>query len=152
MRRFWNWASLGVALAVLANLIAPAAAAGRLDELSTREDVLKWIDGYRKRPDPASLPIAMKVLSRRGVLQDPDAAGVYVGFLAGVIGSHPGEADGIVGRVLPALAEEDQMDHGAGDRLFGAARMEGRADPVRRPHAEPRGDDQQIYRRHAGAA
>jgi hypothetical protein len=110
MRRFWIWALLGVALIVLADLnplTAAMAGAGRLDEQSTRDDVLKWIDGYRKRPDPASLPVAMKVLSRRGVLQDPDAAGVYVGFLAGVIGARPAAAEGIVGNVLPALAAED---------------------------------------------
>jgi hypothetical protein len=94
---------------VLAALIPPAAAASwRLDEPSTRDDVLKWIDGYRNRPDPASVRIAMKVLSQRGVLRDSDAAGVYVGFMAGVIGSHPAEAEGIVDSVLPALAEEDQ--------------------------------------------
>jgi hypothetical protein len=111
MRRFWNWALLGIALMALADLNPPSvagAAAGRLDESSTREDVLKWIDGYRKRPDPAALAVAMKVLSRRGVLQDPDTAGVYVGFLAGVIGAHPAAAEGIVGSVLPVLAEEDQ--------------------------------------------
>jgi hypothetical protein len=93
---------------VLAILIRPAAAAWRLDEASTRDDVLKWIDGYRNRPDPASVRIAMKVLSQRGVLRDSDAAGVYVGFMAGVIGSHPAEAAGIIDSVLPALAEEDQ--------------------------------------------
>jgi hypothetical protein len=94
---------------ILAGAAMPSAvAAGRLDELSTREDVLKWIDGYRNRPDPGSLRIAMKVLSQRGVLQDSDAAGVYVGFLSGVIGAHPAEADGMIGKVLPALAEDDQ--------------------------------------------
>jgi hypothetical protein len=99
------------AVVVLAMLTPPAAAgaaAWRLDELSSRDDVLKWIDGYRNRPDPASVRIAMKVLSQRGVLRDSDSAGVYVGFLAGVIGAHPAEAAGIVGKVLPALADEDQ--------------------------------------------
>jgi hypothetical protein len=79
-----------------------------LEESSSRDDVLQWIDGYRKRPDPGSVRIAMKVLSERGVLRDPDSAGVYVGFLAGVIGARAGEADGMVGKVLPTLAEEDQ--------------------------------------------
>jgi len=90
MRRVANCALLCLALIVLAHLVLPAtagAAPGRLGELSSRDDVLKWVDGYRKRPDPASVPIAMKVLSQRGVLQDPDTAGVYVGFLAGVIGA-----------------------------------------------------------------
>jgi hypothetical protein len=111
MRRVWNWALLCVAPIVLAILTVPAAAgaaAWGLDEVSSRDDVLKWIDGYRNRPDPASVRIAMKVLSQRGVLRDSDAAGVYVGFMAGIIGSHPTEAAGIVGKVLPALAEEDQ--------------------------------------------
>jgi hypothetical protein len=109
MRRLWNCVLLCLALIILAIVNLPAAAsAGRLDELSTREDVLKWIDGYRNRPDPASVRIAMKVLSQRGVLRDSDAAGVYVGFLAGVIGARPAEAEGLVGKVLPALAEEDQ--------------------------------------------
>jgi hypothetical protein len=109
MRRAWNCALLCIAPIILAILILPAAAAAwRLDELASREDVLKWIDGYRDRPDPASVRIAMKVLSQRGVLRDADTAGVYVGVMAGIIGSHPSEAARIVGRVLPALAEEDQ--------------------------------------------
>jgi hypothetical protein len=98
-----------VTLIVLAALMLPAGAATpRLNEASAREEVLKWIDGYRGRPDPASVPMAMMVLSRRGLLQDADTAGVYVGFMAGVLGAHPAEAESIVGKVLPALAEEDQ--------------------------------------------
>ena len=111
MGRVWTCALLCVALLILAILIVPAAAtsaASRLNELSSRDDVLGWIDGYRHRPDPGSVRIAMKVLSQRGVLRDADSAGVYVGFMAGVIGAHPSEAAGIVGKVLPALAEEDQ--------------------------------------------
>jgi hypothetical protein len=109
MRRVSNFLLLCVAIVVLAVLIRPAAAVGgRLDELSSRDDVLKWIDGYRNRPDPASVRIAMKVLSQRGALRDSDSAGVYVGFMAGIIGSNPADAEGIVGKVLPALAEEDQ--------------------------------------------
>jgi hypothetical protein len=95
-------------------LAAPPATAARparllhIEESSSRDDVLQWIDGYRHQPDPGAVRIAMKVLSQRGVLRDPDTAGVYVGFLAGIIGTHAGEADGIVGKVLPGLAEEDQ--------------------------------------------
>jgi hypothetical protein len=109
MRRVSSCLFVGVTLIVLAILMLPAAAATpRLNEASAREEVLKWIDGYRGAPDPGSVPMAMKVLSRRGLLQDADTAGVYVGFLAGVIGAHPAEAESLVGKVLPALAEEDQ--------------------------------------------
>ena len=112
MRRLVNSVLLGLlALAALllpALILPTAAAVGHLSEVSTRDDVLKWVDGYRNRPDPAAIRIAMKVLSDHGSLRDFDSAGVYVGFLAGVIGAHPGEADALVGKVLPAFAEEDQ--------------------------------------------
>jgi len=93
----------------LALLIAPAAATApvRLSDLSSREDVLRWIDSYRMRPDPGNARLAMKVLSERGALRDAESAGVYAGFLAGVIGAHPGEADSIVAQVLAVLPPED---------------------------------------------
>jgi hypothetical protein len=98
-----------IAIAAMA-VIRPCAASAvpvRLDELSSREDVLRWIDSYRARPDPASMRTAMKVLSGRGALRDSDAAGVYAGFLAGILGSHPREADRIVTQVLSVLPGED---------------------------------------------
>src|SRR5262249_55280099 len=93
----------------LALLSAPAAANAplRLNDLSSREDVLRWIDSYRLRPDPAAARLAMKVLSERGALRDAEAAGVYAGFLAGVIGAQPGEADGMIDQVLAVLPPED---------------------------------------------
>jgi hypothetical protein len=95
---------------VLALLSAPAAATApvRLSDYSSRDDVLRWIDGYRLRPDPGEARLAMKVLSDRGALRDAESAGVYAGFLAGVIGAHPGDADRIVEQVLAALPAEDQ--------------------------------------------
>ena len=109
MRRVANYVLLGVLQLALAILILPAAAGVlHLSELSSRDDVLKWVDGYRNRPDPGAVRVAMKVLSDHGALRDFDSAGVYVGFLAGVIGAHPSEADAMVGKVLPAFAEEDQ--------------------------------------------
>src|SRR5436305_8105297 len=109
MRRLWTCALACVALIVFAGHILPSAAAAgvRLDETASRDDVLQWIDGYRNRPDPGPVRIAIKVLSQRGVLRDADTAGVYVGFLAGVLGARPAEAEGLIGKVLPALAEED---------------------------------------------
>ena len=42
------------------------------------------------------------------MLRDSESAGVYAGFLAGVIGSHPGDADRIIAEVLSVLPAEDQ--------------------------------------------
>jgi len=95
---------------VLGLMSGPVAATApvRLSDFSSRDDVLRWIDGYRLRPDPGAARMAMKVLSDRGALRDAEAAGVYAGFLAGVIGAHPGEDDRIVEQILSALPAEDQ--------------------------------------------
>lgn len=105
----WYRAVLGAAIILAASLLSAAASAAvRLDEQSSRDDVLRWIDGYRTRPDPASLRVAVKAMSARGMLHDADQASVYVGFLAGVIGENPPAADSLIAKVLPAFAEEDQ--------------------------------------------
>jgi len=93
----------------LALMLWPAAAATpvRLNEFSSREDVLRWIDGYRLRPDPGTARTAIKVLSERGALRDSEAAGVYAGFLAGLIGSRPDEAERMVADMLAVLPAED---------------------------------------------
>jgi hypothetical protein len=107
---FRRLAIAGVIPIALAILTPPAAASApvRLGDLSSREDVLHWIDGYRLRPDPATTRVAMKVLSDRGALRDSESAGVYAGFLAGVVGSRPRDAERIIADVLSVLPDEDQ--------------------------------------------
>jgi hypothetical protein len=96
-----------IVIAIAAMLLAmPASAAIRPGELSTPEAVLKWINGYRLKRDPASLPVAVKALSQLGALRDPENAGVYIGFMAGVIGTNPEKADAMLTKML-AIAPED---------------------------------------------
>jgi hypothetical protein len=40
-------------------------------------------------------------LSKFGALRDPEQAGAYVGFIAGVIGSNPDKADALISKMLP---------------------------------------------------
>lgn len=68
--------------------------------------VLRWINGYRAKPDPNGVPAAMRALSQFGALQDPERSGVYVGFLAGVIGSDPERAEALIGRTLTIRNED----------------------------------------------
>ena len=87
---------------------APAAAAAlRPGELATSEGVLRWINAYRTRRDLAHVPLAIRALSQLGALRDPESSGVYVGFIAGIIGANPGKADELIGQILPLPPEDD---------------------------------------------
>jgi hypothetical protein len=86
---------------------APAAAApSRPGDLGTTDAVLRWINGYRAKPDVARVPVAVRTLSRLDALRDSETSAVYVGFVAGVIGSNPQRADELVEKML-AIKPED---------------------------------------------
>ena len=88
---------------------APPAAASRSPkvELSSVEQGLVAIFRYRAKPDLARVPALMRELSRLGAFRDPEAAGVYVGFVAGVLAANPGRAEHLVEK-LAALQHQDQ--------------------------------------------
>ncbi len=102
------------ALSLAIVLVAPAFAASKSakdaasQSFSKTEELLKWINGYRLKPEPKRLPAALHAMSAFGVTRDMDQAGVYVGFTAGVIGSNPGDAEGLIAKTFP-LPPEDQV-------------------------------------------
>jgi hypothetical protein len=94
-----------VALAVFAT---PSAATPlRPGELGSREAVLAWMNGYRANRDPAHVPQAVQAMSQLGIFKDPENAGAFVGFIAGVIATNPAQAETLIARMLP-LPSEDQ--------------------------------------------
>jgi hypothetical protein len=95
------------ALALLAAIEAAAAGAGRQGDFTTRAQVVEWIDGYRHKPEPQRLPAAVRMLSESNALRDPEAAGYYVGFAAGVLGANQRQAERLVEAMLP-LPPADQ--------------------------------------------
>ena len=72
------------------------------------EDLLKWISGYKQKPEPARLPAAVKAMSDYGMTKDMDQAGVYIGFTAGVLGSDPETAEKLISQMFP-LSPDDQV-------------------------------------------
>ena len=66
----------------------------------TKQDVLAWMNAYNPSRDLARAPSVMKAASEIGLLNDPEAAGMYVGFMAGMIGSKPKSADDTVKKLL----------------------------------------------------
>ncbi len=92
--------------------------------LGSRDAVLAWMNTYRVTHDLAHVPDAVHALSKLVVLKDPETSGAFVGFLAGVLAANPDRAEQIVGKMF-SLPPEDQWIDRPGDRLFGAAGMEG---------------------------
>lgn len=94
-------------LACLAALIPAlsSAAPSRLPDYASKEMVLGWINLYRHSPDPERVPMAVRQMSRLGLLSDPEGAGVYVGFLAGVIASNPARAEALIAKIFPISDE-----------------------------------------------
>jgi hypothetical protein len=87
-------------------LAAPACAASvRQLEVAPKEVILGWINQYRHSPEPEKVPLAVRGMSRLGLLTDTEGAGVYVGFLAGIVASNPDKADDLIARMFPLSSE-----------------------------------------------
>jgi len=86
---------------------ASRAAPLRAGELGSREAILGWMNGYRTKREPGHVPEAVQAMSKLGLLKDSENAGVFVGFMAGIIGTNPGQAEALIGKMFP-LPPEDQ--------------------------------------------
>lgn len=99
--------------AILGLLLASACAADaapskKKAEFTSSEHILRWINGYRLKPEPSKLPAAVKAMSELGVFRDMDTAGIYVGFMAGVLQANPKRAEELVTKMFP-MPPEDQV-------------------------------------------
>ncbi|MDP1907914.1 MAG: hypothetical protein Q8K85_06410, partial [Hyphomicrobium sp.] len=72
------------------------------------EIVLQWINDYRHEPTPERLPDAFKAMREQGQFKEVEQAGIYVGFIAGVIGSNPDTAEKLVTAMFP-MPPPDQV-------------------------------------------
>jgi hypothetical protein len=77
-------------------------------EFASTEHILRWINGYRMKPEPGRLPVAVKAMSELGVFREMDTAGIYVGFMAGVLHTNPTRAEELVTKMFP-MPPEDQV-------------------------------------------
>ncbi len=69
-------------------------------QLNSKEGVLAWINAYDPARDFARAPSVMKAASDYGSLSDPESAGMYVGFMAGLIGGNPKSANATIEKLL----------------------------------------------------
>jgi hypothetical protein len=101
-----------IALLLTAALLAApqafAASPNKRDEFATAEQVLRWINGYREHPNPSKVPAMVKAVSALGLFRDMETAGVYVGFMSGVIWANPDKAEELIAKMFP-MPPEDQV-------------------------------------------
>jgi hypothetical protein len=77
-------------------------------EFSSAETILRWINGYRTHFNPVRVPEAVKAMSALGLFRDLETAGVYIGFMAGVIEANPTRAEELIAKMFP-MPPEDQV-------------------------------------------
>ena len=90
-------------------LIAPvnAAVTPELDARASLDVVQRWIYNYRAKPDYAHVPAAVRVLFHAQTFKEPENAGIYLGFIAGAIGSNPSKAEQLVTSMFPVAPEDE---------------------------------------------
>jgi hypothetical protein len=93
--------AVAVSLVLGAVLAPPPASAQRpAPALASTDAVLKWINSYRHRPDPESLPAVIHTLSAMQAFKDAESSGPYIGFIAGVLGANPQLAENLTLRMI----------------------------------------------------
>lgn len=98
-----------VFLAAALMLIQPARAekTPQVDPSASLGVVQQWIYNYRAKPDYAHVPAAVRVLFHSQTFKEPENAGIYLGFVAGAIGSNPAKAEQLIASFFPVRPEDE---------------------------------------------
>jgi hypothetical protein len=105
-----RWTALVLAGLALAFAAVGADAKGKPKRIpfNKPEILLQWINDYRHNPEPERLAEAYKAMRDLGSLKDVESAGIYVGFIAGVLGANPDKAEKLVSDMFP-MPPPDQI-------------------------------------------
>jgi hypothetical protein len=88
-------------------LPAEAAVSPEVDPHASLGVVQQWIYNYRAKPDYAHVPAAVRVLFHAQSFKEPENSGIYLGFIAGAIGSNPAKAEQLVNSFFPLPPEDE---------------------------------------------
>jgi hypothetical protein len=99
--------ALAAALLLVPIQFAQAAVAPEIDPRASLGVVQQWIYNYRAKPDYAHVPAAVRVLLHSQTFKEPENAGIYLGFIAGAIGSNPAKAEQLVNSFFPVPPEDE---------------------------------------------
>src|ERR1700738_4389767 len=96
-------------VAILFLSIPPAGASTtpEIDPRASLSVVQQCIYTYLPKPDCAHVPAAVRVLFHSQTFKEPENAGIYLGFIAGAIGSNPAKAEQLVTSFFPVAPEDE---------------------------------------------
>jgi hypothetical protein len=106
-----NFSTLGQAATPrpAAKRVMPAASQlGAPQKFTSPDQIQRYMKEYRTKPEPSRLPELVQALSGMGVFREIESTGVYVGFMAGVLGANRDRAEALVKGMFP-LPPEDQV-------------------------------------------
>jgi hypothetical protein len=86
---------------------AHAEKAPDIDPRASLAVVQQWIYNYRAKPDYAHVPAAVRILFHSQSFKEPENAGVYLGFIAGAVGSNPEKAEQLIASFFPVAPEDE---------------------------------------------
>src|SRR5690348_3241272 len=98
--------ALAAALLVLCQPVL-GAVTPEIDPRASLGVVQQWIYNYRAKPDYAHVPAGVRVLFHSQTFKEPENAGIYLGFIAGAIGSNPAKAEQLVNSFFPVPPEDE---------------------------------------------
>ena len=112
MRQFARMGALALAALAVAVALLPTGAdakkKAKTPPFTKPEQVLQWINNYREAPEPDRLPDAFKAMREMGSLKDVEQSGIYLGFIAGVLGANPDKAEKLISDMFP-MPPPDQV-------------------------------------------
>src|SRR6202171_1816989 len=98
------------ALVAILFLLIPPAGASTTPEIDPRASlgvVQQWIYNYRAKPDYAHVPPAVRVLFHAQSFKETENSRIYLGLIAGAIGSNPAKAEQLVTSFFPVAPEDE---------------------------------------------
>jgi len=102
-----RYAAFVVAAALMLIQPAQAGKTPEVDPSASLGVVQRWIYNYRAKPDYAHVPAAVRVLFHSQTFKEPENAGIYLGFVAGAIGSNPAKAEQLIASFFPVRPEDE---------------------------------------------
>ena len=78
-------------------------------EFASAERLLDWVSNYRDNPQYWKVPAAVHAMRDHGLFTDKEQRWFCVGFIAGVLGTNPNDGPGLIPKMFPMPAKEQEV-------------------------------------------